>query len=110
MGEEPYSVAILIHELLRKEGLMMNLHMFATDIDAKILEGAKKAAYPLSSIENIKYRLLNRYFTPAGDCFWLVPEIRDQVAFSLYDMLDKNIWSLRKASSEISIWCSAGTF
>ena len=89
MGEEPYSVAILIHELLRKEGLMMNLHMFATDIDAKILEGAAKAVYPLSSVENIKYRLLARYFTPAGDCFRLVPEIRDQVNFSLYDMLDK---------------------
>lgn len=89
MGEEPYSVAILIHELLRKEGLMMNLHMFATDIDAKILGGAEKAVYPLSSVENIKYRLLTRYFTPAGDCFRLAPEIRDQVNFSLYDMLDK---------------------
>jgi chemotaxis methyl-accepting protein methylase len=89
MGEEPYSVAILIHELLRKEGLMMDLHMFATDIDAKILKGAEKAVYPISSVENIKYRLLTRYFTPAGDCFRLVPEIRDQVGFSLYDMLDK---------------------
>jgi chemotaxis methyl-accepting protein methylase len=89
MGEEPYSVAILIHELLRKEGLMMNLHIFATDIDEKILKGAKKAVYPLSSIENIKYRLLTRYFTPAEDCFRLVPEIRNQVSFSLYDILEK---------------------
>lgn len=89
MGEEPYSIAILIHELLRKEGLLMNLHIFATDIDTKILEGAGKAVYPLSSVENTKYRLLTRYFTPAGECFRLIPEIRDRVTFSLYDMLDK---------------------
>jgi chemotaxis protein methyltransferase CheR len=89
MGEEPYSVAILIHELLRKEGLAMNLHLFATDIDATALRGAAKALYPLSSVENIKYRLLTEYFTLEGKFFRLIPEIRDLVTFTLYDMLDK---------------------
>lgn len=42
MGKKPYSVAILVHELLQKEKLKMNLHIFATDIDTKILKGAKK--------------------------------------------------------------------
>lgn len=89
MGEEPYSVAILIHELFRKEGITMNLHIFATDIDTRVLKGAKKAVYPISSVENIKYRLLKKYFIAAGEKFQLVPEISDQVTFSFYDMLDK---------------------
>lgn len=88
-GEEPYSLAILIHELMEKEGLTMNLHLFATDIDARSLKDAVKAVYPLNRIENIKHGLLTKYFTPEGTSFRLIPEIRELVHFSLYDMLDK---------------------
>jgi len=88
-GEEPYSLAILIHELLRKEEVAMNLHLFATDIDCGALADAGKALYPLSSVENIKHRLLTKYFTPEGSSFRLIPEIKKRVTFSLYDMLDK---------------------
>lgn len=88
-GEEPYSLAILIHELLEKEGVAMDLHLFATDIDGKALKEAGKALYPLSSVEHMKHRLLTKYFTPEGNSFRLIPEIRKRVTFSAYDMLDK---------------------
>jgi chemotaxis methyl-accepting protein methylase len=88
-GEEPYSLAILIHELLEKEDVAMNLHLFATDIDCGALADAGKALYPLSSVENIKHRLLMKYFTAEGTCFRLIPDIQKRVTFSLYDMLDK---------------------
>jgi chemotaxis protein methyltransferase CheR len=88
-GEEPYSLAILIHELLEKEGPAVNLHLFATDIDGRALADAGNALYPLSSVENIKHRLLTKYFTPEGTSFRLLPRIRELVTFSLYDMLDK---------------------
>ena len=88
-GEEPYSLAIIIHELLRKEEVAMNLHLFATDIDGGALVDAGGALYPLSSVENIKHRLLTKYFTPDGISFRLMPEIKERVTFSLYDMLDK---------------------
>jgi len=88
-GEEPYSLAILIHELLEKEGVAMNQHLFATDIDRNILKDAGKAIYPLSSIENMKYRLLTKYFTLEGTSFRLIQEIKKLVHFSIYDMLDK---------------------
>jgi chemotaxis protein methyltransferase CheR len=89
-GEEPYSLAILIHELLRKEEeVRMDLHLFATDIDCGALTDCAKALYPLSSVENIKHRLLTKYFTPEGASFRLIPEIKKLVTFSAYDMLDK---------------------
>jgi len=90
-GEEPYSVAIVLNDLLCREELTMNSHIFATDIDSKSLDGAIKAIYPISSVENIKYRLLKKYFTQtqSGQSFQVVPEIRDKVLFSFYDILDK---------------------
>jgi chemotaxis methyl-accepting protein methylase len=88
-GEEPYSLAILIHELLEKEEVAMNLHLFATDIDGRALADAGKAIYPLGSVENIKHRLLTKYFTAEGSSFRLIPAIKKLVTFSFYDMLDK---------------------
>ena len=88
-GEEPYSLAILIHELLEKEEAAMNVHIFGTDIDCGALADAGQALYPLSSVENIKHRLLTKHFTAEGSCFRLIPDIKKRVNFSLYDMLDK---------------------
>jgi chemotaxis protein methyltransferase CheR len=82
-------MAILMHELLEKEGHKMDLHLFATDIDAQSLEDAGEALYSLPQVENMKHRLLMKYFTPAGASFRLIPEIRKMVTFSSYDMLDK---------------------
>ena len=88
-GEEPYSLAILIHELLEKEGLEMDLHLFATDIDQGALQSAALAVYPLASVEYMQHRLLRKYFLATGESFRLIPEIKDLVSFSSYDMLDK---------------------
>jgi chemotaxis methyl-accepting protein methylase len=67
----------------------MNIHLFATDIDAKTLSDAGKAVYPETSVENIRHRLLTKYFTPEGKYFRLSPEIKEMVTLSLYDVLDK---------------------
>ncbi len=93
MGEEPYSIAILIHELFENEAMKTNMSIFATDIDSKILKRAKKAAYPFESIKSVKYRLLKKYFTSEGETFQLMPTIRNLVSFSVYDILDKKSYA-----------------
>lgn len=88
MGEEPYSVSILIHELLEKESLSLDVHLFATDIDEKILAKAHRAQYPFESVSGIKFGLLKKYFGITENGFQLIPEIRNSVSFSVYDILD----------------------
>jgi chemotaxis methyl-accepting protein methylase len=89
MGEEPYSVAILVRELLEREEAAMNLHLFATDIDGRTLAEAAEALYPLASLENVRLGLLAKYFRSEGDCFRLIPDIREMVTFSRFDILDR---------------------
>ena len=88
-GEEPYSLAILIRELLEKEKLEINLHLFATDIDPGALRSAARAVYPLASVDHIKHRLVSKYFVRQGNSFSLIPAIKDLVSFSSHDILDK---------------------
>lgn len=86
-GEEPYSIAILIRELQRKEKLDLAVNIFATDIDERVLRRARRGRYPYESIKNIKYRLLKRYFDEKEKRFQVTPEIREMVDFSPFDML-----------------------
>jgi len=88
-GEEPYSIAILIRELRRKETFDLAVNIFATDIDEKTLKRAKRALYSYESIKNIKYRLLKRYFEPKKKRFQLTTNIQEMVDFSTFDMMSK---------------------
>jgi chemotaxis methyl-accepting protein methylase len=90
MGQEPYSVAILIHDFIKQEALKLDVNIFATDIDTRIIKKAQTAVYPSESMKNVKYRWLKKYFLTQGKSFHLIPEIRDLVLFSCYDILDKN--------------------
>lgn len=87
-GEEPYSVAILLKELLGKEEGRIQSHIFATDIDSKVLADAENAYYGAATVANVKWRQLSAFFRPEGDGFRLCPEFRRSVIFSIYDMLD----------------------
>ena len=46
-GEEAYSMSILLHE----EGLAGHFRIYATDINEKVLENAKKGIFPLQSMQ-----------------------------------------------------------
>jgi len=85
-GEEVYSAAILIHQALRDESGDWAVHVFATDIDASLLQRAAEGVYPRARCENTKLGLLDAYFTARGDGFEVQPFIRDMVSFSQDDL------------------------
>jgi chemotaxis methyl-accepting protein methylase len=92
-GEEPYSLAILLHDMLQKEDDSCLLDIFATDIDVNVLQKAKKAVYGAQRIQSVKYRHFIRYFKAQGDTYRLSSDIRQMVAFSFYDMLDNKSYA-----------------
>lgn len=88
-GEEPYSVAILLHELLRQDAAGTEVVVFATDIDEKALARGRAALYPAAALANVRHSLRETAFTREGDVFRLRPAIAGRVRFSVYDMLDR---------------------
>lgn len=90
-GEEPYSMAILIKEIKKKkEYAAIMPTIFATDIDKMALKKAAIGTYCFDSIKNVKYGILDTYFTKAENNFSLSPEIKNMVQFSIFDLLNKN--------------------
>lgn len=88
-GEEPYTLALIIKELIEKEEASINLNIFATDIDENVLKSAIQGSYNYNSITKVQYGILDQYFTKKGNQFHIAPAIKEMVQFSFYDLLDK---------------------
>lgn len=89
LGEEPYSIAIIIKEFLEKEKPPLNVNIFATDIDKKALKIASDGNYGVKSIRNVKYTYVDKYFTKKDDIFSISPDIKKMIQFSFFDLIDK---------------------
>jgi len=89
-GEEPYSIAIILQELLIKFKRKIDIHVFATDINDKVLARARKAKYEQQAIGEVKFDFFQKYFTERSNQFHLSSEIKKMVKFSTFDLMDKN--------------------
>lgn len=58
-GEEPYSIAITLKELL---GESTPFEIYSSDISTKVLNMAQKGVYPFASIEKLNEQVLKKYF------------------------------------------------
>jgi len=91
VGQEPYSIAILLRELLVSEN-NIKINIFASDIDKKSLKQAEKANYNYDNIKSVKLELLDKYFTKTGSYYRLIPEIKKYVIFCFFNMLNNNYY------------------
>ena len=86
-GEEAYSIAMLVQELVTARSEPWSVKIFATDVDTVSLECAGRGIYPKSISADVAPELLKRYFVDEGGCFRICPQIRDQVVFARHNIL-----------------------
>ena len=85
-GEEAYSIAMLFADAARRMEKEPYVQIFATDIDDKMLDIAREGAYPLSAIQDIPVDMQERYIIGGSDKFYISPEIRDMIRFSVHNV------------------------
>ncbi|TKC05874.1 chemotaxis protein CheB [Pedobacter frigoris] len=86
-GEEAYSIAILIAELLKGRWADTVVKIFATDIDAAVLAHAGKGIYNKSISKDIPAELLEKYFKKEGHNYRITPQIRKMLIFAQHDLV-----------------------
>ena len=85
-GEEPYSLAILIHKLI-PDLKDWNITILATDINTRSLVKAEKGIYSNWSFRNNPEWLKKIYFAPLPDGgYQIIPNIKDMVTFSYLNL------------------------
>jgi two-component system CheB/CheR fusion protein len=86
-GEEAYTLAILVLEAIRAADRNLQIQIFATDINKKSIEVARRGFYPGTIAERIAPELLERYFHRQGDHFQVRGRVRELITFAVHDLL-----------------------
>ncbi len=85
-GEEAYSLAIAISEILGSETGLYNVRIFATDLDEDAINFARRGLYPASSLRSLSEERVERYFDEEDNQYQIKKSIRNMVVFGEHDL------------------------
>src|SRR5215469_1955254 len=85
-GEEAFSLAILVADLLGDELDRFNVRIFATDLDNDAIAFARRSIYPASSVAGVSPDILGRYFHRIDGDYEVRKHIRNLVVFGQHDL------------------------
>lgn len=86
-GEEPYSIAILLHKML-PDLKDWHITLLATDINNRFLRKAAEGKYTEWSFRNTPEWVRKGYFQKAGSAYEILPHIKKMVTFSYLNLID----------------------
>ncbi len=86
-GEEAYSIAMLISDILGSEVTRYRIHIFATDIDDDSIQRARKGVYPAAMLMTPHMKRFEKYFIPADRMVSIRRDVRDMVILARQDVL-----------------------
>jgi two-component system CheB/CheR fusion protein len=84
-GEETYSIAIALHEMLQAHGVIRSISIFGTDIDARAIAFARAARY--RKLDGLSRERIDRWFVKNKDDYSPIPTIRDMCVFSEHSVV-----------------------
>lgn len=85
-GEEPYTAAIILSHYFPEELASCPVSIFATDVDAGILELARRGVYGEERLTEVPEEIRRRYFIREGGKYHLRDAIRQLVTFRQEDL------------------------
>jgi len=85
-GEEVYSLAIVLRDLMLKLG-ERPVQIFATDVHRGSIERASRAVYDADAVINVSKERLSRYFVRMGDAYQVVADLRQMVVFAQHNVI-----------------------
>jgi chemotaxis protein methyltransferase CheR len=90
-GEEPYSIAILIHHKFKSD-TQSQIEILASDINMEVLEKAKQGLYKTYALQKIPAYFKNGYFMSCNeDLFRIDRRIQKMVHFFRHNLLEPNM-------------------
>ena len=85
-GEEPYSLALMVTDMLGSELPDWSVKIFATDLDGEAINFARRGVYPESVLRNVPADYRARFFEPIDNSFRVIKSLRQMVIFGQQDI------------------------
>jgi len=86
-GEEAYSLAIMLVEMMGADEFRRRVKIYATDVDDDALSRARQATYADSAVKAIPAPLVERYFETTGGRYSFRKDLRRSIIFGRNDLV-----------------------
>jgi two-component system CheB/CheR fusion protein len=86
-GEEAYTIAMVLADVLGEEAYRDRVKIYATDVDEEALQAARQASYPAKAVEAVPRELLDRYFERYDSRYVFRQDLRRTVIFGRNDLV-----------------------
>ncbi|MDW7773669.1 MAG: chemotaxis protein CheB [Desulfobulbaceae bacterium] len=86
-GEEAYSIAILLREVMEELGRRLNVQIFGTDIDADAVNAARAGIFPASIATEVSEARLKRWFSKEDNHYRVNKSIREMLVFAVQSII-----------------------
>ncbi|MEL7198209.1 MAG: CheR family methyltransferase [Pseudomonadota bacterium] len=86
-GQEAYSLAMMIDQTCIELKRRPLIQIFATDIDAPMIEQARRGTYPIAAMGEIPAHYQEIYTIGADERFEIISRIREMVRFSVHNAI-----------------------
>ena len=90
-GEEPYSIAMMVHEAVPDLG-RWDIKILATDLDSEVLARARAGVYGAERLRSVEPERLARFFTEQWDetglLYRVAPELAALITFKQLNLMD----------------------
>ncbi|MBN2895668.1 MAG: hypothetical protein JXK05_07250 [Campylobacterales bacterium] len=86
-GEEAYSMAITVQELLQQLGIYKKVTIFATDVSEESIEEARNKSFSAEELSHLGHERQTHYFMEKNHRYIPIKLIRDMIVFSKHDII-----------------------
>ncbi len=85
-GEEPYSIGMLLSDVLKDDISRFNIKIFGTDISETALESARLGIYGSSAFKDMKEEYRIRHFFPMDSRYRIKYSVRQLVRYGIHNL------------------------
>ncbi len=86
-GQEAYSIAMLLVEVIEQVNKKVSVQIFATDLDERALSVARTGGYPIGIQDEVVEPRLLKFFVKRGSRYFVTKRIRDMIVFSAHNLI-----------------------
>jgi chemotaxis protein methyltransferase CheR len=89
-GEEAYSIAMILNELILPKYPHLKVEIIGTDINYAVINAANTGIFKEYSIRNTPPIYLKKYFEKVNNTYVIDPKIKEMVTFKVSNLYDDN--------------------
>lgn len=102
-GEEPYTLAIILHETLRSEIDSWDIKITANDLSEAVLAAARRGIYNEYALRTTPKEMVSKYFQKDGNVYKIDQALKRLVSFGQINLSDKEM--LKRVEKSQIVFC-----